>query len=246
MELVEVIEKAGLSEKAARVYLAALELGESTLQEIGKRSKLKRSSIYYLLDELMGSGALLMTRRGKKSYFVAAEPRALLKRSRERLSEFEDSLPSLEAKSHSVYPRPRTYFLYGPAGFKQLWSLIFKNAEDEYLITTNAEHFLEYVAEKYVEGDIIATKRKLGIVSRQIIVDSPYARKIASKDARENRSSKFISSRYSMPFTELVAGDLTAFISPRTDNLIMVIESASFAKTRRSFFNALWASLPSR
>jgi HTH-type transcriptional regulator, sugar sensing transcriptional regulator len=245
MDLVEVIEKAGLSEKAAKVYLASLELGESTLLEIGKRSKLKRTTLYYLLDELMGSGALLMTRRGKKTYFVAAEPKALLKRSRERLGEFEDALSSLEARSHAVYAKPRTYFLYGPAGFKQLWSLIFKNADDEYLITTNAEHFLEYVAEKYVEGDIVATKRKLGIVSRQLIVDSPYARKICAKDARENRSSKLISSRYPLPFTEVVAGDLVAFISPRSHNLIMVIENDMFAKTRSSFFNALWDALPS-
>lgn len=246
MDLIEVIEKAGLSEKAAKTYLAALELGESSLLEIGKRAKLKRTTLYYLLDELIGSGALLMTRRGKKTFFVATKPRELLKRSRERLGEFEDALQVLEEKSHSVYPKPRTYFLYGPAGFKELWDLIFKNAEEEYLISTNAEHFLEYVPEKYVEADIIATKRKLGIVSRQLIVDSHYARKIFTKDGKENRSSKFLSSRYPLPFTEVVAGDLVAFVSPRVHNLIMIIENDAFAKTRRSFFNALWDALPNK
>ena len=243
MELVEHIGALGLSEKAARVYLAALELGEATIQELAKRAKVKRTTVYYLLGELEGVGALLVSRRGKKDFYIAAEPRDVLRRARDRTEDFEDALPLLEERKRSVFNRPRTYFLYGPAGFKQAWDLIFASAEDEYCTLTSGESFLEFVREKYVVEGIIQAKRKRGLSSRQLIVDSPYARKIIAKDRQESRVSKLLPSRYPLPFTEIICPGTVAFFSPRKDNLIMIIESDSFAKTRRSAFNALWDSL---
>ena len=245
INLITLVKNIGLSDKAAKVYLAALELGEATVQELAKRACVKRTTIYSLLGDLTGFGALLRTKRGKKYYYLAEEPVSLLKRSRERLSEFEDNLPALEERKHAVYRRPRVFFLYGPAGFKQAWDIIFSSSEEEFLITTPAESFLDFVAEKYILDEIIKTKRRLGLHSRQLITDSPYARKLVAKDFAEGRSSKFLSSRYPLLFTEIVSAGFVVLIAPRLDNFIMVVESDSFAKTRRNLFETLWDALPS-
>ncbi len=246
MELEEAIRSAGLSEKAAKLYLAALELGEATIQELAKRSKLKRTTVYYILGELFDFGALIMSKRGKKEYYVPEEPRVVLKRARERLGQFEDALGALEERKHAIYPRPRVFFLYGIAGFKQMWEMVFKSAEEEYLIMTPGENFTEFVKESYIEEEIIKNKRRYGLTSRQLITDSPYARKVVAKDMREGRSSKLLPARYPLVFTEIVTSSQVVLVSPRIDNLIMVIESDSFAKTRRSAFNILWNALPPR
>lgn len=241
---VKILRNIGLSDKAAKVYLSALELGEATILDIARRSNVKRTTIYSLLEELVDFGALILTKRGKKQYYLAEEPKTILKHSRGRISEFEDSIPALEERKHAIYRRPRTFFLYGPAGFKQAWNLIFSSPDKEFVITTPAESFLGFVAEKYILDDIIKTKKKLGVKSRQLITDSAYSRKIVAKDFTENRVSKFLPNRYPLPFTEIVSSEFVVLISPRPDNLIMVIESASFAKTRRSIFEILWDALP--
>jgi len=243
-QLLAIVQNTGLSEKAAEAYLAALELGEATVQSIAERAGLPRATLYYVLDELLAAGALLKTKRGTKLYYLPEEPRILLKRARERLALFEDSLALLEERKHAVYERPRVFFLYGPSGFKRAWELLFANAEGEYVITTPGDSFLDFVPEKYILDEIIRDKRRRGLKSRQLITDSPYARQIVAKDLKENRSSKLLSPRYPLLFTEVVAGDFVAFISPRRDNLIMVVENEAFAATRRAAFDLLWDALP--
>jgi len=241
---IEILRNLGLSESASRVYLAALELGEATVKDISARANVPRTSIYYLLDELINASALVITKRGKKSYYVAAPPKSVLTRARERLFDFESSVEELEERRHAIYPKPRVYFLYGPEGFKRVWDMIFESGEKEYGIVTEGEPFLDFVKEKYIVGDIIKKKKALGIKSRQIIMDSSYARSIVSKDLKENRESRILSPRHRLPFTEIITSKFVAFVSPRTDNTLFVIESENFALTRKSLFDAMWAILP--
>lgn len=242
--LTKAIAASGLSDKAAQAYLACLELGEATVQQIAERARLKRTSVYYVIDELTRSGAIVKTRRNRKLYYVAENPSSVLKNARKRLHVFEELLPQLEERKHSAIPRPRLYFLYGVPGFKQIWDRIFALPEKEYRIMTSGESFLGFVREKYVVDEIIKKKITLGIKSKQLITDSAYARKIVAKDTRENRESRLLPPQYPLPFTILVAGTLTAFISPRYENMLLVVESESFAKTQRSLFEALWDVLP--
>lgn len=242
-ELLALVRNTGLSEKAAEAYLAALELGEATVQSIAERAGLPRTTLYYVLDELLVAGALLKTKRGTKLYYLPEEPRILAKRARERLALFEDSLDLLEERKHAVYERPRVFFLYGPSGFKRAWELLFANADGEYRITTPGESFLDFVSEKYIIDDIIRDKRRRSLTSRQLITDSPYARKIVAKDMKEGRVSKLLPAHHPLLFTEVIAGGFVAFISPRRDNLIMVVENDNFATSRGAAFDLLWEAL---
>lgn len=237
---VELIKNLGLSEKAAKIYLAVLELGEATVQQIAKKAGLKRTTLYYILEELKKSGAILETKRKQKIFYIAEAPRNVLKRAKERLWDFEESLQHIEEKSHTAFKRPRVYFLYGPSGFKQIWDMIFASPEKEYRIITEGTNFLGFITEKYLLNEIIQMKKKQNISSRQLIQDSPQARKIIAKDARENRISKLLPASQKLLFTEIICHDFVAFISPRFDNTLFVVENESFAATRRALFDMLW------
>lgn len=242
-EIINLIKGIGLDDKSARIYLAALECGEATVQQLAAASGIKRTTIYYILEELTRSGALIATKRYNKIYYLAETPKNVLKRAREKISEFEDGLDRLEAASHKIYPKPRLYFLYGPTGFKKVWEMIFENKDKQFCIMTEGLNFLDFVKEKYILDEIIRTKKRLGISSRQLIVDSDYARKIIVKDAKENRVSKIIPAAYKLPFTEIICQNFVAFISNRYENISIIIENDAFAKTRQSMFDLLWDSV---
>ena len=53
MENIKALEKFGLSEKEAKVYLACLELGEDTASDISLKSNLPRTLIYDILEKLI-------------------------------------------------------------------------------------------------------------------------------------------------------------------------------------------------
>lgn len=242
--LLAALRAVGMSDKAAKVYLSAAELGEATVLSLAARSGVKRTSIYYVIDELLAWGALTISIRGKKKYYEAARPDALLRRARERISDFEDAVPELTDRFHSAFPRPRIYFLYGVPGFKQVWEKIFQSPSKEYCITTDGSSFLDFVKEKYIVRDIIRRKNQLNIKSRQLIVSSSYARSIIAKDTLENRTSKLLPPQYQIPFTQIICANLVAYISQRYENTLIVIESDSFSKTQSMIFNLLWNLLP--
>ena len=50
------LEAFGLTEKESRVYLALLELGEAGIGEIAKKSAIKRTTLYDVVENLKKSG----------------------------------------------------------------------------------------------------------------------------------------------------------------------------------------------
>jgi HTH-type transcriptional regulator, sugar sensing transcriptional regulator len=240
--LISQVQKIGMSDKSAKVYLAALELGDSTIQQLANKSGIKRTTLYYLLDELLQFGALKQTVRRKKTYYIAESPAGLLKRTRERISEFEDVLPQLENFQNRIHKKPRTYFLFGAIGFKQAWDKIFESKSRTYSIITEGENFLDFVKEKYIINEIIQTKKALGFQSRQIITESTYAKKIVLKDKIENRTSKIVPIYYKFPFTTVIGDDVIVFISSKFDNSIMIVENMDLVKTFKNMFDLIWKS----
>lgn len=243
-ELLNALRGIGFSEKAAKLYLAALELGEATVQALAKEANLKRTTIYYTLEELTRLGALLEIKWRGKTYYAPSPPSDLLKRARERMQEFENVAELLEIRKENAFKKPKLYFLHGSIGFKQIWDKIFASRAKEYRIITPGENLLDFIKEKYILDEIIKRKKELNIASKQLITDSAYARRIIAKDTKENRISKLFSPAYKLSFTEIICDDFIVFISPKFQDVLLIIDNELFAKTRRSLFDALWNALP--
>lgn len=243
-KIIKTISDLGLSKTEAKVYLSVLELGEATIQEISKQSKIKRTSLYYILEKLNKESVILATKRNKKSLYVATSPKELMKRTRERLAEFENILDELEDRKHVVYHKPRVYFLYGAPGFKHIWQMIFDSKCKDFRIITEGSNFLDFVHEKYIIDEIIKKKKSLGIKSKQLIVESAYAKKLVKNDKQQNRESKFLPVDTKIPFTEIITDSFAAFVSPRWDNFLFVTENDSFVQSRKSMFDLIWKIIP--
>ncbi|OGY42953.1 MAG: hypothetical protein A3G57_03675, partial [Candidatus Andersenbacteria bacterium RIFCSPLOWO2_12_FULL_45_8] len=71
------LQKIGLDEREAKVYLAALELGPSPVQKIAQRAGIPRATSYLVLDDLRDKGFITTYDEGKKTYFVAESPERL-------------------------------------------------------------------------------------------------------------------------------------------------------------------------
>lgn len=81
--------KLGLSEKEAKVYLATLELGEDTVQNIGKKAGVNRATTYVILEKLMGLGLVSSIEHDKKAKFIAESPTELVNILEEQKREIE-------------------------------------------------------------------------------------------------------------------------------------------------------------
>ncbi len=245
--MVETPEKAllacGLNKKEAKLYLASLGLGSATVNELAKKSGLKRTTIYSLIDSLKARGILKEVRRRGKKYFFSIDPQQLYEEMGDKLTLFKGALNYLISLRNKAEQRPQVIFYEGAEGFKQLWKDIFASGVKEYLNITSGEEFLTFVKESYVLNKIITKKVSPGIKSRQIITHSRYARDIVTKDAKENRISKIAPREFLFPATEIIFGDKVAIFTGRFENIIMLIDSEEISNTHRAYFEILWKNL---
>ncbi len=240
VSIMKSLKDLGLSDKLSKIYLAALENGESNVSYLAQKSGIKRTTIYEFIDELVEDGFLFKTQSGKKTLYGAISPRHIIKLRRRALERVEDEISHLEARKYSAFDVPKIRFFYGTTGFKNIWEEILQTSKKEYRIITNGAMFQRYVTDNYLFDEIIQTKKKKGIVSKQLIVNSSLAKRIMSKDKDENRVSRLLPPDTQLEFTEVITDTLTAFVSEPEHNFQFIVESKAFTHFRRQMFDVIW------
>ena len=86
----------GLSEKEAKVYLALLELGPSSVTKIARRARVTRTNAYHLLSSLLSYGLISSNEGETKVLFSAEKPDRLIYLMKERLNEAEQKCKDAE------------------------------------------------------------------------------------------------------------------------------------------------------
>lgn len=128
--MLDQLKNLGLEESEAKVYLALLELGPSTVSEITKKAKITRTLGYHVLEKLGWSG-LVNRASGKKNKleYVAEHPRNLVqfvkdkKNSWEkRVEQIQKDLPKL-LDLYKIADKPVIKFQDGLTGIKNIFSV---------------------------------------------------------------------------------------------------------------------------
>lgn len=161
------LRKLGLKEKEVSVYLAALELGFDSVQNIAKKTGFSRPTVYEIIKALTSKGLMREVKRqgavrGERSYFAAESPDALLgllrtqkREVEEREREFVRIISALRAK-------------YNLAGQTEIRS--FRNDEIKFLLDdfsqsqTDKIYFIgaDSSAFKNWQAQLPAIKKRLG------------------------------------------------------------------------------------
>lgn len=126
------LEKLGLSDKEALVYLAALELGPSPVQVISRKAEVNRATTYVMIEALLQKGLMSTFEKGKKMMYTAEKPERLhriVHTERAAVNEKEQVvkrlLPELEALSDAAGERPKVSFYEGFEGLEAMRETIF-------------------------------------------------------------------------------------------------------------------------
>lgn len=102
MQIQKVIEQLGFTDKEAKVYLAALHLGESHISDIAAKLKIPRSSAQVIVDKLHKEGLMNFFVMKRYKYWVAENPEKLLNDLHKREEMVREALPELVAIKRSA------------------------------------------------------------------------------------------------------------------------------------------------
>lgn len=136
MELAHELQKIGLTDKEARVYLANLGLGQTSVQKIAHKAGVNRATTYVVLESLIKKGLCSTFSQKKKTYYMANDPELLTtlfkiqkKEIDEREKYFESILPQFRMLDSHAADKPTVKFFEGKQGLL--------NAMDEFVLSFN-------------------------------------------------------------------------------------------------------------
>ena len=83
-KIVTQLIKFGFTAAQAKLYLAGLKLGPELMARLSHHSRVRRTTAYYMMEELQRRGFFGKIKIGKRYYYVAASLRQLLKMTKRR------------------------------------------------------------------------------------------------------------------------------------------------------------------
>ena len=95
-KLFEILKDLGFEERAIKIYLALIRIGDSPALKISKEIGIDRTTTYDILERLMGRGIVSLYIKNNSKHFSALAPDSLLHHFKEKYSSLEYILPELK------------------------------------------------------------------------------------------------------------------------------------------------------
>lgn len=232
----------GLNEKEAKIYLASLELGQSTVQSIAVKAAINRATTYFVIDGLMQRGLMSSFHKGKKQYFIAADPERLieiLEQEKEEIEKKKDAfkkiIPQLQSLNNKDKGRPVVRYYEGKDG---IYAMV-----DEFLKVKKGTVYFAYsvdaVDKIFSSEDRI--KWRDNRVKRDIDAKAIYTYKMGQlNDVPRSEGIK-------VPFEKFpITGDIAIYenkirLASLGDRISgIIIEDEEIAKSLKAVFDLAW------
>ncbi len=245
----DTLQQFGLSAPQAEVYSLLLECGQQKAGELAKKSTLKRSSVYYVLEELQTMGLIEKQQESEgPDMFILKHPENLRSHIEERLRKARDAEILFsghigELTSHYVLatgkPGVRSYD--GLEGLKLVYKEInekhdhfrlirsfYDHADKE--ITDIVEHQIHHQVEKDIESQVLTH-----ITPKAI----EYA-----LDYREHKTTVnphfIIDEKFQLPAQIAIYGNKVAITDFPSMLITTIIENKAIKDTFEAIFDLLW------
>ena len=235
----QLLASLGIGEKAAQVYLAGLALGTTSVQDLARKSGLKRPTVYLHVDNLVKQGLFEIVPINKKTYYKPVDPHVIEDRLKKNLQTLQAEMPRLAALAADTMGKPQVRLFEGEAGVKQIYEEIKK--ANSWRIWSNVGEVYEPYHSIYME--LCETVKENGTNVREIIADTRESRRYA------RLVGKIAGSTYNVRTAILdhlendtfIYGNVVAIFRLSGLNTFVVrIEDKTIADSMRTMFEMAW------
>jgi len=242
---INLLKKLGFSDKGAKIYLALLSLGPSSVRKLAEVSEINRGTVYDILKDLQDSGIVSYYKKDTKQYFVAENPEKLhdlVKKRQDELdlvdSKLDRLVPELQALHNKGGERPvARYYEKGEiSGILEDVLSTCEESEDKLYRIYSAEGMRKYLYESFPTfSDVRVSK---GVSVKVIAIGE--GGELRGLDERKWLKTEEDTSTYI-----IIYPGKTAYISlnAKSEPIGVVIENDGVCKTQKLIFDNLWKKL---
>ncbi len=241
MNTIDTLTHLGLSDKEARVYLALLELGPTSAYAVAMKAKLKKPTVYFIMDQLVEKALVARVLRKRKQLFAARSPNELLRIEKARVRDLEQLVPELLAMAHDqTGAQVRTLVFEGTHGLEQAYYHRVDELHDSELLGF-------YGSARDINPDIENIVLEINsywarhnIKTRAIVPRHSSLAKYRARDKEHKREVKIV------PYSKYPS-DVSIEITPLFVRMVMfkdaqclIIENEKIVTVMRHIFEMVW------
>jgi len=236
----------GLTDKEASVYVALLELGPASVQDIAKGSGVVRTTVYDIVKDLQSRGLASSVEQGNKVLYTAESPTSLqsfLDRQgielQERHRKMQESLPFFMAMYNSLTNKPRLRYFEGDDGVTAIREIMMDSTG-------------EYLSFTAIDEDILARTSHVNEPQRQRMARRMHGKYIFAlkpgcvRPVTDLKSWDVRQIPYEIaPFKgeiNIVDEKVGVFLTTQNGSMGFIVESAELADLFRALYMTAWQS----
>lgn len=235
--------KLNLTDREADVYLALLELGETSIERVSKKSKIKRTTVYDVIRSLKDKGLIGSVKYKKRALYYAEDPRTLENQLEEKKTVLNNILPQLLSMSALIDNKPDIKFFEGIEGIKNVYQDTLNHPNQEILMWGSTDVH-KYFDDDFMWNYYVPRRIEKKIWMRAIGQDLDVVRKIQSQDAKHLRQTRFHNFKELTFDVEInLYGKRKIGIMSFKEQIGLIIESEKIFNTLKSIFELNWKML---
>lgn len=239
----EILEELGLSQNEAKIYIALIELGQSSVPKISVKTGIHKRNIYDTIPRLLQKGIIYQLAETKENKYAAVEPDKLSDLIWEKESRLNKILPALNRQFKKTTTNEAVYIYKGVEGFKNYLRDILKAGEDVYFIGAKGGWFDKNL-QTFIKKFLKQAKAK-GIKYHHIF-DNSVREQAPELLPLLGKPYKFLPSKYSTTGAIDIFGDHIVTFSGLNvkeitqDVTLVVIINKELADCYRTWFKFMW------
>lgn len=243
------LESIGLSKKEAKIYLALLGLGSSSVQDISNKSRVDRTTSYHILNSLIDKGLVSTFKKEGKSFFVPEPPEQLINfidfkqyRLEESKNFIRKLLPQLETSYKTFQQKPSVRFYEGIEGLKSIYEDTLKQKPGGEILTWSSADDILGLLPDYVLNYIKRRARKrIKAKSIMPVPKTPLAKEVLGQSKQYMRELVLVPPEKFNLNTEInIYNNKVSIVSLKEEIIGVVIESKKITESLRAIFNLSW------
>jgi len=242
----DILEEIGLTHSQSIIYLALLQLGQTTSGPLIEKSKLQNSVVYNALNQLIEQGLVNFILQGKRKYFSAIEPKYLLKYLNDKKEKLEEILPRLVERQILSKNKQQARVFTGWKGVYTAFMTIIETLPPGSEYIGFAAGFEEQFSKETQEFFGKFHKKRAGMSYKMKLIANESARlqvKEQIKTYKEYSYDVFPEFKFVPGFAPvglIIFGDNVLHVAMGDNPIAVIITSKQIADSqRRSFYN-LW------
>lgn len=239
------LQNIGLSDKESAVYLALVQVDNASVLDLSKKTKLKRPTVYVVLESLAKKGLVSETTVGKKTHYQAEPPERLetfVERQKLVLEEnskrLKDIIPEIKSIQRESGERPVVKYFEGREGIISSSEELMQDKND-----TSKEMYMIY--SKDLVEDLFSEQERLKL--RKIRLDKNIKSKVLYTSLKSDRPSDNTGDRIKIDGNKYpISCDISVYSDKIRISILgkklssIFIRSKDFADTLKSFMDLVF------